>query len=158
MLTTRWCSIEAATEVGIHSKSPERPLLGALFFVRCTRQLRHVGRNPPRYMILIKVQIGQPCFKRRTSLLLGYPMTTWTIKSETDDPDQALANVEDQRTKGYTAWIEDENGMAVDEQALRNGRVSIKRTLPERLTGPLVVVASIVAGVVLLYLVGLWVE
>jgi hypothetical protein len=36
--------------------------------------------------------------------------------------------------------------------------VTIKRTLPERLTGPLVVVASIVAGVVLLYLVGLWVE
>ncbi|HEY4737011.1 MAG TPA: hypothetical protein VIH63_06420, partial [Xanthobacteraceae bacterium] len=70
----------------------------------------------------------------------------------------ALANVEDQRTERYTAWIEDENGMAVDEQALRYGRVTIKRTLPERLTGPLVVVASIVAGVVLLYLVGLWVE
>ena len=85
-------------------------------------------------------------------------MTTWTIKSVTDDFDRALEIVHDQRNRGYTAWIEDENGMAVDEQALRNGRVAIKRTLPERLTGPLVVVASILAGVVLLYLVGLWVE
>jgi hypothetical protein len=87
-----------------------------------------------------------------------YPMTTWIIKSETDDPDRALANVEDQRTKGYTAWIEDENGTAVDEQALKmNGRVPIKRTLPERM-GPLVVVASVVAGIVFLYFLGLWVD
>jgi hypothetical protein len=55
-------------------------------------------------------------------------MTTWIIKSETDDPDRALASVEDQRAKGYTAWIEDENGTAVDEQSLKmNGRVAIKR-------------------------------
>ena len=74
-------------------------------------------------------------------------MTTWIIKSETDDPDRALANVEDQRGKGFTAWIEDENGTAVDEQSLKmNGRVAIKRTVPEQLTGPLVIVASVVAG------------
>ena len=86
-------------------------------------------------------------------------MTTWIIKSESDDPDRALANVEDQRGKGFTAWIEDENGAAVDEQSLKmNGAVAIKRTLSERLTGPLVVLASVVAGVVVLYLVGLWVE
>jgi hypothetical protein len=86
-------------------------------------------------------------------------MTTWIIKSETDDPDRALANVEDQRGKGFTAWIEDENGTAVDEQSLKmNGGVAIKRTLSERLTGPLVVLASVVAAVVVLYLVGLWVE
>ena len=86
-------------------------------------------------------------------------MTTWIIKSETDDPDRALANVEDQRSKGFTAWIDDENGTAIDEQELKmNGGVAIKRTLPERLTGPLVVVASVVAGIVVLYLVGLWVD
>ena len=86
-------------------------------------------------------------------------MTTWIIKSETDDPDRALANVEDQRGKGFTAWIEDENGTAVDEKTLKtNERVAVKRTIPERLTGPLVVVASAVAGIVVLYLVGLWVD
>jgi hypothetical protein len=82
-------------------------------------------------------------------------MVTWIIRSETDDPDRALANVEDQRSKGYTAWIEDENGTAIDEQSLKmNRRVAINRTLAERLAGPLVVVASVVAGVVVLYLVG----
>jgi hypothetical protein len=86
-------------------------------------------------------------------------MTTWIIKSETDDPDRALANVEDQRSKGYTAWIEDENGTAVDEQSLQvSGPVAIKRTLRERLTGPLVVGASVVAFIAVLYLVGLWVD
>jgi hypothetical protein len=86
-------------------------------------------------------------------------MTTWIIKSETDDPDRALANVEDQRSKGYTAWIEDEHGKAIDEELLRiNGRVPIKRTLTEGLMGPLVLVGSVVAGVVVLYLVGLWVD
>ena len=79
-------------------------------------------------------------------------------KSETDDPERALANVEDQRSKGFTAWIEDENGAAIDEQELKTGHVVIKRTLAGRLTGPLVVVASVVAGIVVLYLIGLWVE
>jgi hypothetical protein len=46
-----------------------------------------------------------------------------------------------------------------DEQSLKmNGGVAIKRTLSERLTGPLVVLASVVAGVVVLYLVGSWLE
>jgi hypothetical protein len=86
-------------------------------------------------------------------------MTTWIIKSETDDPDRALANVKDQRSKGYTAWIEDHNGLAVDEELLRtNGRVANKRTLTETLTGPLVLVATVVAGIVVLYLIGLWVD
>ena len=74
-------------------------------------------------------------------------MTTWIIKSETegpDDPDRALANISDRRSKGYTAWIEDENGKAVDEDLLkRTGRVANERTLLERLMGPLIVVASV---------------
>ena len=86
-------------------------------------------------------------------------MTTWIMKSETDDPDRALANVEDQRSKGYTAWVEDENGLAVDEKLLgTNGCVPTKRTLTETLTGPLVLVSSVVAGIVVLYLIGLWVD
>ena len=87
------------------------------------------------------------------------PMTTWIIKSVTDDPARALGIVQDQRIKGYNAWIEDENGAAVDEQSLKmNGRVATKRTLPERLMGPLFVVASVVAGIVILCLVGLWID
>ena len=85
-------------------------------------------------------------------------MTTWTVKSETDDPQLALAIVNDQRNKGYNAWIEDENGAAVDEQALKmNGRVATKRTLSDRLMGPFLDLACFVAGIFVLYLLGLWV-
>jgi hypothetical protein len=86
-------------------------------------------------------------------------MPAWIIKSETDDPDRALEIVADQRSRGYNAWIEDENGVAVDEQSLKmNGPVPTTRTLFERLIGPLVVAASVVAGLFVLYLVGLWVD
>jgi hypothetical protein len=86
-------------------------------------------------------------------------MSAWIIKTETYDPGRALEIVEDQRNKGYNAWIEDENGMPVDEQSPKmNGRMATKRTLPERFMGPLVVGASVFAGLVVLYLVGLWVD
>ena len=86
-------------------------------------------------------------------------MTTWIMKSETDDPDRALANVEDQRSKGYTAWIEDEHGKAVDEELLRtNKAVPTEPSIRDRLAGPLVIGASVVAGIVVLYLIGLWVD
>jgi hypothetical protein len=86
-------------------------------------------------------------------------MPAWIIKSETYDPDVALEIVTDQRDRGYKAWIEDENGAAVDEQMLKlNGHVEAKRTLLERLRGPAVVMASVFAGFFVLYLVGLWVD
>lgn len=86
-------------------------------------------------------------------------MPAWIIKFETYDPDVALEIVTDQRDRGYNAWIEDENGAAVDEQLLKlNGRVEAKRTLLERLRGPAVVMASVFAGFFVLYLVGLWVD
>ena len=89
----------------------------------------------------------------------GAAMPAWIIKSETYDPDVALEIVTDQRNRGYNAWIEDENGAAVDEQLLKmNGRVEAKRTLLERLRGPAVVMASVFAGFFVLYLVGLWVD
>ena len=74
-------------------------------------------------------------------------MNAWIIKTETYDSEQALQIVEDQRTKGYTAWIEDENGRSVDEQSLKmNGRVATKRTLSDRLMGPFLGLASFVAA------------
>jgi len=85
-------------------------------------------------------------------------MNAWIIKTETYDSEQALQIVEDQRTKGYSAWIEDETGAAVDEQSLKmNGRVATKRTLSVRLMGPFLGLASFVAGIFVLYLLGLWV-
>jgi hypothetical protein len=87
------------------------------------------------------------------------PMPAWIIKTETYDPDRALEIVEDQRNKGYNAWIEDENGAAVDEQSLKmNGQVATKRTLSEQLIGPLFVGASVFAGLFVLYLIGLWMD
>jgi len=84
---------------------------------------------------------------------------TWIIKFATDDPKRALANFEDQRSKGYTPWIEDENGAAIDEQSLKtNGLVTTKRTLTEGLMGPVFVVAWVAVGVFVLYLIGLWVD
>ena len=85
-------------------------------------------------------------------------MNAWIIKTETYDSEQALQIVEDQRTKGYSAWIEDETGAAVDEQSLKmNGRLATKRTLSDRLMGPFLGLASFVGGIFVLYLLGLWV-
>ncbi len=84
-------------------------------------------------------------------------MPAYIIKTEITDPDLALAIVGDQRNKGYNAWIDDENGAAVDEQSLKvNGRVATKRL--DRLIGPLVVAASVVAGLFVVYLIGLWID
>jgi len=56
-------------------------------------------------------------------------------------------------------WIEDGNGAPVDEQSLKmNGRVETKRTLPQRLTGLFVVLASVFAGLFVVYLIGLWID
>jgi hypothetical protein len=84
-------------------------------------------------------------------------MTTWTIKSQTDDPDLALDIFDDLRYRGYPARIEDENGEAVDESSLERTRPP-RRTLRERVAGPLVVLACAVVGLGVLYLVGLWVD
>ena len=101
-------------------------------------------------------------------------MATWTIKSQTNESDLALKIVEGQRNRGYNAWIEDENGAAVDEQSLKmTKRVATERTVPEwraallerwaalvewRAAPLLFVFASVAAGFVFLYLVGLWVD
>jgi hypothetical protein len=59
-------------------------------------------------------------------------MTTWIVKSETDDRELAVELVEYQRNRTYTAWIEDERGRAVDEEALKKGKAEpTKPTLYE---------------------------
>jgi len=86
-------------------------------------------------------------------------MPAWIIQTETYDPDRALWIVEDQRNKGFDAWIEDENGASVDEQSLkRDGRVATKRTLLDYLMGPIFVAAWVVAGLFVVYLIGLWID
>ena len=82
-----------------------------------------------------------------------------TIKSQTEDPERALEIVEDRRNRGYDAWIEDESGKIVDEQALKNNKFErTKPTLRERATGLLVFLAAAVVGLGILYGVGLWVN
>jgi len=86
-------------------------------------------------------------------------MATWIIKSETYDPTRALEIVEDQRAKGYTAWIEDEHGKAVDEELLKmNKLVPIKPSARERREGLFVLLAAVVAALGTLYVAGIWVD
>ena len=86
-------------------------------------------------------------------------MDTWIIKSQTDDPQRALEIVEDQRSGGYNAWIEDESGKAVDEGSLKNENVKpIKPTLREKGMGLRVGLAAAAAALGTLYAVGLWVD
>ncbi len=85
-------------------------------------------------------------------------MTTWTIKSQTYDPQLALEMVDYQRNRECTAWIEDESGRAIDEEALKMHKVEpTKPKLYERAMGPLVVLASTAVGLSIVYAVGVWV-
>jgi len=52
-------------------------------------------------------------------------MTTWTIRTETDDLESAREMVEDQRNRGYSAWIEDEDGQRVDEEPFKKSGRSL---------------------------------
>jgi hypothetical protein len=86
-------------------------------------------------------------------------MMNWTIKTLTDDPDRALEIVQEQRNRGFTAWIEDDRGQGVDEEALKNGKPArSKPTLYGREVGILVIVAAAVVAIGTLYLVGVWVD
>ena len=97
-------------------------------------------------------------------------MTTWIIKSVTDDPVRALEIVRDQRIKGYTAWIEDENGRGVDEEALKIGKTELAKSalyetgnralvfVAERGKGAFIFLAAAVAAFGTLYLIGLWID
>ena len=69
-----------------------------------------------------------------------------TIKFQTEDPKRALEIVEDRRSRGYDAWIEDERGKVVDEQPFKNKFEPTKPTLRERAMGLLVILATVVVA------------
>jgi len=50
-------------------------------------------------------------------------MTSWIVKSQIDDPKHALEIAADQRKRGYTVWIEDENGKGVSEESIERSDV-----------------------------------
>lgn len=86
-------------------------------------------------------------------------MMNWTVKTLTDNPDRALEIVQEQRTRGFTAWIEDDRGQGVDEEALISGKPArSKPTLHDREVGILVIVAAAVVAIGTLYLLGVWVD
>ena len=92
-------------------------------------------------------------------MVIGAPMTTWMVKSLTDDPDLALELVEYQRNRTYTAWIEDERGQPVDEESLKTHKAKqTPTTLKEKGIGILVVLATAAAAIGTLYAIGVWVD
>jgi hypothetical protein len=83
-------------------------------------------------------------------------MTTWTIKTETSDLDRAREIATDQRNRGYTAWIEDENGRHVEEGPLKN--VQANRSLRQFGIAALFWLGSTMVLIGGLYLIGVWVD
>jgi hypothetical protein len=79
-------------------------------------------------------------------------MTTWIVKSEIDDLRRGLEMVEQQRSDGYKAWIEDENGRKVDEASLKkNDTTSTKCSAYETVMAVLIWGAAAIIGVGALY-------
>ena len=74
-------------------------------------------------------------------------MTTWTIKTETDDSQSVLEMVEDQRDRGYNAWIEDESGGRVDEEPLKKSG----RNLYQKVVGIVIWGTAMAAAIGALY-------
>ena len=62
---------------------------------------------------------------------IAFIMTIWTIRTETDDFESVREMVEDQRDRGYNAWIEDQSGQRVDKEPLKNSG----RSLNEKVLG-----------------------
>ena len=55
---------------------------------------------------------------RRVSIIVKAEGPSGHAKIRSDDPKRALGLTQYLRTIGYTAWIEDTNGNAIDEKAL----------------------------------------
>jgi hypothetical protein len=56
-------------------------------------------------------------------------MTTWTIKTVTDDPQSVQEMVEDQRNRGYEVWIEGEGRTVDEEPPKKSGRSLYQRVM-----------------------------
>jgi hypothetical protein len=86
-------------------------------------------------------------------------MISWTVKIVTDNRGRALEIVQGQWKMGYTAWIEEENGPAKDEKAVKIGKLEKSKLTPVEMgKDALVVTASAVAAIGVLYLLGVWVD
>jgi cell division septation protein DedD len=86
-------------------------------------------------------------------------MEPWIVKTQVDDIQRALEILEEQRNRGYNAWIEDDHGKAVDEESLKNKRVGpITFTLQDKGKGLVVGLAAAAAALITLYVTGLWVD
>jgi hypothetical protein len=86
-------------------------------------------------------------------------MEPWIVKTQVDDIQRALEILEEQRNRGYNAWIEDDHGKAVDEETLKNKRVGpITFTLQDKGKGLVVGLAAAAAALITLYVTGLWVD
>jgi hypothetical protein len=86
-------------------------------------------------------------------------MEPWIVKTQVDDIQRALESLEEQRNRGYNAWIEDDHGKAVDEESLKNKRVGpITFTLQDKGKGLVVGLAAAAAALITLYVTGLWVD
>jgi len=83
-------------------------------------------------------------------------MTSWIIRTETSDLNRASEIAEDQRDRGYKPWIEDENGVEVDEQGLRKEKHH--RSPREIAIAALVWLVAVTVGLGGLYLMGVWVD
>jgi hypothetical protein len=83
-------------------------------------------------------------------------MATWIIRTQTSDFKRALEMAEDQRQRGYTVWIEDENGGRVDEQSLKHEQTN--RSVREIGVAALFLPGAITLGFGGLYLIGVWVD
>jgi hypothetical protein len=83
-------------------------------------------------------------------------MATWTIRSQTSDFKRPLEMAEDQRNRGYTVWIEDENGGRVDERPLKHEQTN--RSLREIALAALFLLVPITVVIGGLYLIGVWVD
>jgi hypothetical protein len=86
-------------------------------------------------------------------------MEPWIVKTQVDDVQRALDIVEEQRSRGFNAWIEDDTGKAVDEESLKNESVKpIESSIREKGKGFLVALAAAAAALITLYAAGAWVD
>ena len=83
-------------------------------------------------------------------------MATWIIRTQTSDSKRALEMAEDQRKRGYTVWIEDEDGGRVDERSLKP--LKQDRTLSEIGLAAFLWSGAVMIGIGGLYLIGVWVD
>ena len=81
-------------------------------------------------------------------------MTSWIGRTQTNDFDRAREIAEGQRNRGYKVWIEDENGVEVDEQGLRKEKHH--RSPREIAIAALVWLVAVTVGLGGLYLMGVW--